>query len=203
MTGESGIAAIDGRSEDRGEVGGVVTTRRRTDDEVREEQLTALVDDDVVEVDPAVLHAPGRRVGERPADAQHEAVEVVTDDGRTLDPRPPCLDAGTARHDERGARLAPVVVDSDHRRMGERRDALRVGFERLHEPGLVDACVVEHADDHRLIAAGEAGLVHRPVGADSVPAPEPVPTKRFTSGFGRFEAGIVAQDATLQVSQRR
>ena len=201
MIGESGLAPLDTRSEDGGEVGSIVTPRRRTDDEVREEQLTALVDDDVVEGDPAVLHPSGRRIGEGPTDAQHEVIEVVTDDGRTLDPSAPGLDTRTAGHDERGSRLAPVVADPDDGRVVERRDALRIGLERLHEPGLVDAWIGEHADDHRLVTSGEARLVHRSVRADSLPASEAVSAEWFTCRFGQIEAGVMAQDSTLQVGQ--
>ena len=151
---------------------------------------------------PCTIPRVGRR-HQRPADATDQRRQRGV--RQRAAPQPVGQRAAVhPAHDEvGGARLPPVVVDRDDRRVAQRRHPMGAGLERPHELGAVGDLLAEDADREVALDPRQAGGEHGAVATRAEPLTQAVPAQRQPGRLGEHQRRVVGEHPPLELDQRR
>ena len=175
----------------------------RAEGEVGEIGVAGSVEQHALRAHPAV-HDPGVGRGhQRPADATDQRRQRVVRQRTAAQPVGQRPTVHPAHHQVGSARLPPVVVDRDDRRVAQRRHPMRAGLERPHELGAVGDLLPEDADREVALDPGQAGGEHGAVATRAQPLTQAVSAQRQPSGLGEHQRRVVGEDPLFELRQRR
>ena len=107
-----------------------------------------------------------------------------------------------AHHQVGSARLPPVVMDRDDRRVAQRRHPMRAGLERPHETGAVGDLLPEDANREVALDPRQPGGEHGAVATRAQPLTQTVSAQRQPSGLCEHQRRVMGEDPLFELRQR-
>ena len=173
--------------------------RRPAEVEIGQTWLATVVVQDVPRAHSAVHDTEVGRGRERAPDPSHQRGCFSVAERIAPEPVGEAAAMEAGRHDERGAGLAPEVVDRHDRPVPDRRDPSRARLERAHEARFVGDCRRQHPHDEVAVDARHPGGEHRPVAPGAEASADPVPAQLAAGGLALVQRRVMAEDLAFQL----